>query len=369
MRKLVGNKGLLFIIIIVLLYSCNKRKKDDPSNDFDRGALLSNIGSSKIIPGYSTLKTKTTALKDAADLFTASPDETNLANVQDKFKQAYLAWEAMEVYEFGPASDIVLRASVNSFPTTISTINSNISSGSYDLDISGNIKAKGFPALDYLLFGVGADQTAIVAMYTSDTDAANRKLYLTNVIANMNSRIGIATNNWSAYFTTFTTNTSTDVGSSIGFLVNNMSMSLETVRRERIGTPLGYVGLVSTGTIAPQTQEAYYSNYSKELMLENLIQSKDLFNGGVGVGFDDYLNALDAKYDDGTLLASQINLQYNKAIYAVEDLDPDFTNALTNNVSNVETAFLEVKKLIVLIKLDMASQLGVVINYTDNDGD
>ena len=370
MHKFVVDKSVLFLLIVLFTFSCcNRKKKDDPSNDFDRGAMLINIASVNILPGYNLLKSKITSLKNASDLFIANPDEANLINLQDNYKQTYLSWQAIEVYEFGPASDVILKASVNSFPTEITTINSNISSGTYDLDIPVNIKAKGFPALDYLLFGIGANPAAIVVMYTSDSDAMNRKIYLTNVINNINSRVSSATTNWTSYFSTFTTNTTTDLGSSIGLLVNNMSMSLESVRRERIGTPLGYVGLVSTGVVAPQLQEAYYSNYSKELILQYLIQSKELFNGGAGTGFDDYLIAIGAKYDDGTFLSDQLNLQYNKAIFAVQEINPDLTGALNTDVSKVELAFLEVKKLIILIKLDMASQLGVVINYADNDGD
>ena len=369
MRNLEVAKSILLILIVVASFSCNKKKNDDPSNDFDRGLLLNNIASTKIVPGYNSLNSKIATLKEASDLFIATPDETKLADLQDKFKLAYLSWQSMEVYEFGPASDVILKTSVNSFPTVVATINNNISSGVYDLDVPGNITAKGFPALDYLLFGVGANPAAIVVLYTTDPDASKRKLYLSDVINNLETRVKHVKNNWPIYYSTFTTNTSTDVGSSIGFLVNNMSMSLESVRRERIGNSLGYVGLVSTGIISPELQEAYYSNYSKQLMLQYLMDSKELFNGGTGLGFDDYLNAVDAKYDDGSLLSDQINLQYNKAISAVQALNPDYTTALNNNVPKVETAFLEVKKLIVLIKLDMASQLGVVINYTDNDGD
>lgn len=360
---------VLFVSLFIVI-SCKDKKKDDLTTEFDRRAMLDNMSNNLIVPGYSSLFSKVTILKNTSETFTNSPSEFNLQDLQSKFKEAYLVWQSMEVYEFGPASDMVLRSSVNSFPTDTATIKSNITSGNYDLDVSGNIRAKGFPALEFLLFGIGQNNTAIVAKYVSDSEAANRRAYLTNVLTNMYNRINNVNSSWGGtYASTFINNAGTDLGSSVSFLVNNMSMSLESVRRERIGTPLGYVGLVSTGVVSPKLQEAYYSNYSKELILENLRKTKDLFNGGTGQGFDDYLNKINAKFENGNPLSSEINAQFDLAIAAVNALNPDLTSALTNDNQKVEATFLEVKKLVVLIKLDMASQLGVVINYSDNDGD
>jgi hypothetical protein len=43
--------------------------------------------------------------------------------------------------------------------------------------------------------------------------------------------------------------------------------------------------------------------------------------------------------------------------------------ALTNNPQAIEDVYNELKKLVVLTKIDMTTQLGIVITYLDNDGD
>lgn len=356
-------------VVLILLTGCKKNKKDDAA-DFNRSAMLENLSTNHIVPLYSTSFVQTTSLKNSIATFTSNPDLLNLVALQNQFKTAYTAWQAIEVYEFGPAADYVLRSSVNSFPADTVKIKSNVTLGGYDLNVASNLRAKGFAALDFLLFGVGTTNSAILDMYTVDIDAAKRKAYLIDLSQNMYDRLNLAHSAWnSGYASTFISNSGTDLGSSVSLLVNNLSMSLETVRRERIGNALGYIGLVSTGVVTPQYLEAYYSNYSKELMLENLQKTKALYTGGAGIGFDDYLHHIGAKYENGNPLADEISHQFDVATNAVQALNPDVKQALLSDVAKVETAFLEVKKLIVLIKLDMASQLGVVISYSDNDGD
>jgi len=368
MNRWSNTLGLVSLVLI-LLTACKEPNKVDKA-DFNRGAMLENFSNNHIIPLYSTSFTQISSLKNSIATFTSTPDLTNLQALQNQFKIAYTSWQAIEVYEFGPAADVVLRSSLNSFPADTVRIKSNVSVGTYDLNVASNLRAKGFAALDFLLFGVGSNNSNIIDMYTTDIDATKRKSYLNDVIQNMYDRLSNVNGTWnSGYATTFVNNSGTDLGSSVSLLVNNMSMSLETVRRERIGNPLGYVGLVSTGTITPQYLEAYYSNYSKELILENLQKTKELYTGGTGIGFDDYLQHIGAKYENGNALADEITNQFDIAIAAVQAVNPNVKQALTSDVTKVETSFLEVKKLIVLIKLDMASQLGVVISYSDNDGD
>ncbi len=369
-KQLPVKSFVLVLAMVFLAVSCKKKKETDPAADYDSKEMLGNIGSTIFVPRYNDVKLKSTALQTAAASFTAAPDLSTLLEVQNKYKEARLSWEGIEIAEFGPASDKILRSSVNYFPSDTVKIKNNIVSGSYDLEAATNYTAKGFSAVEYLLFGVAATNADILLMYTSETNAANRKNYLTNLIGNMVPKIAYAADTWNTtYLSTFSNSTGTDQGSSMSLMVNSMSMGLEMVRRERIGNPLGYVGLTNSGTVYPKLQEAYYSNTSKELAIEYLIKSKELFNGGSGNGLDDYLNFINAKYDNGNLLSNEINSQFDLAIAAVQALTPDYTTILATDKPKAEAAFLELKKLTVLIKLDMASQLGVVINYTDNDGD
>ncbi|MCW5907044.1 MAG: imelysin family protein [Chitinophagales bacterium] len=343
--------------IILLLSACIKKKKDD----FNRTELLNSMYTMVIQPGYTGLKDASATLQTAANSFLTSPDSASLSNLKDAFYVAYANLQYVEALDF--SSESALRNDLNSFPSDTAQIDNNIASGSYNLSTVNNLRAKGFPALDYLLYGKPHAQT--ISDFSGN---ANRKQYLTDVVSDIVSKANAASNWWNANKTTFVNASGTDVGSSVGMLVNDMSFEMERNRRERVGTPLGYVGLIFGGSVAPQTTEAYYSGYSKEMFLENLKGLAALYSGAGGVGFDDYLTHLGADYN-GTPLANEISTQFVKVRTAAEQIPVPFSQAVTTHNAEMQTLFLELKKLTVLIKVDMSSQLGVIINYSDNDGD
>jgi hypothetical protein len=269
------------------------------------------------------------------------------------------------MYDFPVSQD--MRNGLNSFPADTLQILNNITSGSYDLNTVNNLRAKGFPALDYLLFGKTPQQ--VVDLFTTDADAPKRKQYLNDVLLQIQTKSAAAYNEWNnTYISTFIAASGTDVGSSVGMLVNDLSFESERNRRDRVGNALGYIGVIAGGVLLPASVEAYYSGYSKELLIENLQQLKKLYQGGSSSGFDDYLEYLKADYN-GTPLSIEISNQFDKTILAAQNVPVVFSTAVSTNNAEMQTLFLELKRLTVLLKVDMSSQLGVVINYSDNDGD
>ncbi|HLP18942.1 MAG TPA: imelysin family protein [Chitinophagales bacterium] len=354
-------KIALPVLILLAAQGCVEKNKDN----FDRTAMLSNLGNSIIAPAYTTLAANTLALQNQANTFIAAPGVASLDSLKQSYINAYVKYQAVEIYDFTPSQ--YMRNSFNSFPADTNQINNNIVTGVYDLSTANNVQAKGFPALDYLLYSKTAAE--VVALFATDVNAAKRKQYLADIVSELNTKAAAASAGWSGdYLNTFIQASGTDVGSSTGMLVNDLSMELERNRRERVGNSLGYVGIVSGGAISPYSLEAFYAAYSKELLIENLQQMKILYQGGTGTGFDDYLNQIGADYN-GTPLATEITNQFDKTILAAQNIPVDFATALTTNKPQMETLFLEIKRLVVLVKVDMSSNLGVVINYADNDGD
>jgi predicted lipoprotein len=349
----------IFLSILLLSTSGCKEKK----TDFDRKPLLENLGNNIIIPAYKNAHEKALALKNAITDFTASPDVAKLQAAKLAFKEAYNAWQAIEFYDFAKGAG--LSYGLNNFPPDTAKIQSNILSGNYDLLTGANVKARGFPALDYLLFQ-STDEQAIV-------DGVNNfqyaKKYLNDVANDVSSNITAVYDDWNtAYINTFINATGIDAGSSTAILINTWAQYTERTRRERVGNALGYIGFVNSGSINEKLLEAFYAGYSKELLIANLQAGKNLFTGGSGQGFDDYPAVKEASYQ-GTPLNEEISKQYDKCIAAANAISSDFKTALVNEKPKMETLFLELKKLTVLIKVDLASAVGVTISYTDNDGD
>ena len=139
-----------------------------------------------------------------------------------------------------------------------------------------------------------------------------------------------------------------------------------------MGIPLG----VFTGTVAPQTIEAYYSEgLSNELFLEGLDAVQGFFNGKhfgsaqTGESLASYLQNLNTLKDEEAL-DELINVQFNTARDMVSALGA-FKTEIEDNDSPTAMflAYDEVQKAVALLKVDMVSAMSISIDFVDADGD
>lgn len=370
-------KGLLLIAIsvIVAISSCKKKKEDEMEveNTFNKSEMLSNIGNSIILPQYLTLKNKIDTLQLLCADFNSNTNATNLTLLRQHFINTYKAYQWASTFEFGQAEIDVFRANLNTFPCDTAQINSNIASGIYDLNTVSNIDAKGFPAIDFLLYRNNQNDSYIVSLFNSYANA-NAKTYLTDLITEMQNKTTTIYNAWKNdggnYISTFQSNTGSDVGGSIGMLVNQLNFDFEILKNARIGIPLGKQTL---GIPLPEKTEAYYSGISLELINEHIQSIENIYlgrskQGNDGLGLDDYLTHINARYGAGSL-NDAIKSKFNSAKTKLALIPPTLSQAVVSNPSIVDNAYAELQQLIVLLKVDMPSALGVLITYQDNDGD
>jgi predicted lipoprotein len=378
------NYLFLFVVLVCITFagiiSCHHKKNDDVTpgggkSGFDRGAMLANIGNNVILANYKSLAASVNKLDSAITDFNLSPDNTKLSNLQSIFKDAYRAWQSCSAFEFGPADAVFLSSNCNTFPVDTNRINSNITSGSYNLGTGSNLAAKGFPGIDYLLFGTGPDNNVILARYTTGGLAANRKQYLTNICNDIQGYINSVLNGWlpsgGNYIHTFVTATGTDIGSSTGLLVNSMDLDFEILKNNKIGIP---AGKQSGGVLLPGKVEALYCGISAELATLHCENTQNIYLGkssaGVnGLGFDDYLISLNAKTSDGSVLNTAIKNQFAYALSKCRAMPDPLSATVQNNTAVVNATYQELQKLVVLLKTDMPSAMAILITYEDNDGD
>jgi predicted lipoprotein len=372
MRKFIY-AVLMAASVAVVIQACSKsgdpgKGPDTGNNNFDRKALLTNISTNIIIPAYTTYQADVTAFSDAVTAFTAAPDNAKLVVVQNTFSATYLQWQATSAFEFGPAADVSLRVNTNTYPTDVTQINSNVTAGTYNPNLLANISAKGLPALDYLLFGTGADNNAIIVQYTTDGKAANRKSILTALTAELKENADAVASAWNGtYKNTFINATGTDVGSSLGLMVNQLVYDYEVLKNFEIGIPSG---VQSLGTAFPQKVQAYYSKKSVALTLAHIRALQTLYTGKDGIGLDDYLVAVNAKSSTGATLNDVIKAQFAAGATKIQTTLTDPLSAqISSNPAPVVAAYTELQKLTALLKTDMTSSLGILITYGDNDGD
>jgi hypothetical protein len=176
-----------------------------------------------------------TLLENAANSFLNAPSGATQDSLRPVFKNAYLSFERVSIPFFGPASSISANRYINSFPTSTFAIETGIQGGVYDFTVPGiSDTIQGLPALDYLLFSADA-----VTRFSA-ADAANRKQYVRDVIARIKQLSQATLTQWNGgYRAVFISSLKTDVGSSIGLVVNQFAAEMDAMKGPRIGWPFG----------------------------------------------------------------------------------------------------------------------------------
>ena len=365
---------LIFIFSTALLAACGKSGASGSGGTTPTGnndSVLVNIGANIILPAYQGLASAVNALDSAIGDFNAAPTAGKLTNVQSLFKTAYVDWEAASEFDyFGPASTAQpVLATLNIFPASTKLIDSNISVNNDNINTFANTVAKGFPALDFLLFGAGANT---LANYTSDPAAPNRQKYLAAVSADLRTQVNGVLDGWGSYLNTFETGTGNSVSSSLGLLLNSMDQDFEILKNDRLGIPLGLIPVGVVSPVLPREVEAYYSGISVQLALAQLKAVQGLYLGtaqrGNGQGLINYLIDAKAKYNGG-LLSDTIKVAFASTLTALQAVPDPLSQTIQTSTTGAQAAFTQCQRLVALLKTDMPSALGVLITYGDNDGD
>ncbi|MEX1003197.1 MAG: imelysin family protein [Crocinitomicaceae bacterium] len=352
----------LFLLgtVSFIVFACNK---DEDKEEFDRGAMLTNMASAVIEPSYTEMNNQLISLHSSAVDFTASPTAASLNVLKDGFVSAYLSFQHCKMYNFGPMMDYGVKNAMNTYPADTAIIESNISSGSYTLGSVSNITAIGLPAIDYLLYT--SDEVTVLNSFTVDANAGNRKTYLTDITQKMKEEYALAVSAWSNYKADFIAADGNDVSSSTTLLFNEFVKDIELLKNAKIGIPAGYK---SGGQVLPDYVEGYYSQISILLAKESIVGLTNAFNGGTGLGFDDYIKDVEGE-EVSPSLVDNINAQFTLCDQKVSAIGTPLSEKVNTNSTAVSEAYAEIKKLVTYCKTDMSSTLGLLITYQDNDGD
>lgn len=358
--------------IICLLPSCVEEpsEKDTAVN---RQPLLENLADHVILPGYEKLHQQVSLLQQTVTAFTENPNPHTLEAARSSFSATYHSWQSVAFFEFGPAFEQTLRAEMNTFPADNFSIENNVEYGDFSMTSFSTLNRRGLPAMDYFLYGVGENDDTILEKYTSDVHAQNRKDYLIAISEIMVAKVDKVYEGWlpsgENYRAEFISKDGTDVGSSIGQMINSLSQYLERFTRDaKIGIPLGKR---SQGTIIPRNVEAYYSELSVSLAAENISGIRNFYLGTAGesngIGFYSFLQDLEAGNDN--MLAERILDQLDEAYTLTKAMPSPLSKAVEQNAAPVNAAHAELQKLVIIVKTELPSALGVLITYQDNDGD
>ena len=375
-------KNLLLILTVAglcFVSSCSNND-DDPTpkgpsiEDFDRQAMLSDWADNLIIPAFNAFASATEALKVDAEEFAKDPNINSLGQMRTSYYDAVIAWQSVSMFEIGKAEELRLRNNLNIYPTDVDGILENISSMDYNLELPSQIDRQGFPALDYLLYGLGENEDEIVDRYLNDGSASQYLNYLLDLTLRIDDLTDQVVEDWTTnYKNTFIQNDGNSATASIDRLVNDYLFYYEkALRAGKVGIPAG----VFSGTPLKDHVEGYYSkDYSLDFFQEALNAAQRFFNGdhfdgGQGIGLKEYLDFIASTGNESANgLSSSINAQFDAARAQANQLNQNFANQINEDNSQMLRLYDELQKNVVNMKVDMLQALNINVDYVDADGD
>jgi predicted lipoprotein len=358
-----------FLLLLAILagFSACKSSDGDPPAAFDRKAMLTNYADNLIVPAFQTLAVRTGALNAAVQTLVDQPDADRLLAAQSAWKDAFLAWQNANAFNFGPAGEEGVRKSlaeeIGTFPASPGKIQQFISAGdtsfqNFDRD------TRGFLALEYLLFNGDAPQ--VLAQLAQPSQAA----YLRAVAGNLHAQAVAVATEWPSYRTEFVNNSGTDVGSSASVLYNEFVHSYEQLKNFKLGLPLGKrVGQTAT---EPEKVEAFYSGHSLpalEAHFEALVRLWEgrASNGADGSGFKEYLASVEG--GPALILSTEAQIAAIRLQFAQLNDSDRLSDLIQTNPAGLDPLFNALTQHTRFFKSDMSSLLGISITYSSGDGD
>jgi predicted lipoprotein len=373
----------------VLAAGCTSTTGDpepDPAGDFDRVALVENLADTVMLPAMDSfvaraeaLQTATTAWRAAAlaDV-AASADER--AAAQTAWLEARDAWQRVELMQIGPAASSAsllqgaedLRDEIYSWPTeNPCAVDQQLVANAFDGDgwfAARLITLKGLDAIEYVTFMEGdgnacanaasINQDGSWTALGSDGVVQRRAAYAAGASAYLVEtarRLRAAWDGPAGYRAKLVLDDDAFYPTGADAL-NDVFAGLFYielgVKDRKLAVPAG-LHLDCADEACPDATEARWSRQARQNIVINLQTFKDLFTGGEGLGFDDYLDAVGASE-----LKTSMADKTDAAIAGVEGLDGDLYTLVQSDRMAVVAAYELIKSL----TDDLKSQFVTALN-------
>lgn len=372
--KVILKKMFLALLLTFALSACSNEddggNKSPKTNNFERRPLLENWADNLALPALQDYNSKINSLHSAAQNFSTNPTAPALEDAQVALYRAYKAWQWAGMYNIGKAEELTLRNFTNIYPTDTSQILNNAAQGNANLSLPSNFDAQGLPALDYLLFGMGADNSARLNALSSNADLLQHLTQLTTRLQNLTNQV---VEDWQNGFRdSFVNDDGASATASTNKIVNDYLFFYEkSFRAAKVGIPAG----VFSGTPLAHTVEApFMDTASKALHREAYRAMRYFFEGrhfngsGQGPSLQSTLNDLQVERE-GSLLSEVILNQFDLIEQEADKLSPSFRQNVLQNNAQMLTTYDAMQQNVIFIKVDLFQALNIRVDFIDADGD
>ncbi len=373
MKKVSLSKMIGLALLLSAALSCTPNEEEgeanEPIDNFDRSAMLVHWADDYAIPAYQNYHQSTQALLTAVNTYVDNPTAAQHSATHAAFREAYRAWQAVSFLAIGPAEEKGLRNFTNVYPTDTAGILEFVNVASYNLTLPSTFNRQGFPAIDYLLSGLGT----LAETNTRFGNDPRYGDYLQALAERLELLAGNTLADWeNDYRQTFVSRDGSSAAASVNKMVNDYVFHFEKeLRAGKVGIPAG----VFSGNTLPQSVEAVYTDtLSQSLFLRSLAAHRNFFTGmgfngqASGESLQSYLDYLGTQHGAG-LLSEAIVTQMDLAEGRAQNLASSFRQEAESNPQALLAIYDDLQQGVVYLKVDMLQALNVRVDYIDADGD
>ena len=320
----------------------------------DVGEVLQGLADDVITPSYVSLSETLDALGTATDTLCAAPSEANLDAARTAWSAASRAWQSTRPTGVGPAQDDRLMSDIG-FAARATVVDDLLESGD-PVDVTAmadeGSAARGIYASEIALFGEGSD--------TLETaDGARRCEYAASVATLSSEAADAVRDQWVDGDATEQFVAGLDGGpeSSVALVVNEVAHRLDEI------DTMGLRDMADASSADDLDPDRLGGPADQRLAdRKALLAGVSAAIGDGDTGISALVGAKDPALRDRLVAADET---------ATKDLDalPDSVAEALDDPKAVDAASKAVAKLKVLLSTEVASQLGVTINFSDSDGD
>lgn len=146
--------------ILVTQTSCEEKSSDKQVTDgygYDFTETINGYVDNVVLTTYADLKNKAWTLYDAVEKFKTAKTQANLDAVCNAWRATRIPWEQSEGFLFGPAEQLSIDPSIDSWPLDKAQIDAVIANTSLEitLDAIASSNVHGFHTIEYLIFEDG----------------------------------------------------------------------------------------------------------------------------------------------------------------------------------------------------------------------
>ncbi|HEU0033097.1 MAG TPA: imelysin family protein [Kofleriaceae bacterium] len=337
-----------------------------PLGDGKRRVIAHELIDEVIVPTLDDVLAQAQAQTAAMSALASAPSAETLAAAREAWRAARVPWKQSEAFAFGPATDLRLAVAIDQTPIDPAKLELLLASPDPITEATianTGANAKGFHALEYLLFG---DDATVLAGFAEP----RRRELVVALAQNLEHEARALREAWvgdyairmaepGAANTEFPT-----IQSVIDTLVNESVFLAEVIANTRLGKPLG----VTTGGVPdPSLQESGPSDNSTLDIANELRSIRAIYVGSRTGQGDRGISALIDERSPATDRAVRDALDAADA--AVAAIPRPFATALVELRPEVTAAHEAVKELKRVLATEVVGTLGATLKFNDNDGD